>query len=264
MIGKKKYKAKNITYSSWEEWNAKAYLQTYFSKLGPDSYKSLKFIIRELEEYCTKPVKKILDFGAGPTIFGAVAASPYTSEIHITDYLETNLTEIDKWLKNKRGSFNWNPCIKYILEAEGTLPNRKNINERVKDLRKDVKNLMRCDASLSEPLGEGSYKYPVVLTIFCPDSATSSKDIWKIYMKNISSLVEPGGMLLMASLRNCSFYKNGNDFFPCANINEEDIAEVLKENGFLRDKSLIEIFEVPECQPEGFTGIMCSRAIKRI
>src|SRR4051812_34278950 len=98
----------NILYSSWEEWNAKDYLNTYFSKLGPDSFETLNFLVREFSKYKKGSVRKFLDFGSGPTIFEALPAANFAQEIHLSDYLQSNLDEVRNWLDDNPDSFNWN------------------------------------------------------------------------------------------------------------------------------------------------------------
>ncbi len=80
-------------------------------------------------------------------------------------------------------------------------------------------------------------------------------------MENISNLVAPSGLLVIAALRNCSFYKINNHFFPCANINEVDLFTTLQNCGF-KDIN-VEACSVPKCANEGFTSVMFSSAIKK-
>ena len=250
-----------IRYALWTEWSSKSYLDTYFSKLGPDSHENLKFLVRELQVFKGKPKRKILDFGAGPTIFTALAVLPYASEIHITDYLVDNLLEVNKWLRNDPDAFDWSLCTKEILELEGIIPDKKTVELREKALRSTKTQISLCDASLPLPL-KNNEKYPIVISNFCADSATASKDICKVYMKNIVSLVAKNGTLLLSALRNCSFYRIKNMQFPCANINEGDLITILLECGFKLKNIQVDICNIPECAPEGFTSMMFARAIK--
>ncbi len=256
-------KNKKIAYSPWDSWDAREYLKTYFSKLGQDSYENLKFIVRELKKLQPNPKRKILDFGAGPTIFAGVAAAPYAGTIHLCDYLESNLIEIKKWLSSNEDSFDWSYCIKHILELEGLESHEFAIQERADVFKKKAESVFRSDASLEWPIfSEMHEKYPVVISNFCADSATSSKEVWRAYMKNIFNTVEDEGVLLITALRNCKFYKSGESIFPSANVNEEDLENILIENGFSKKNLLIEVKSVPACADEGFTTIMCVSATK--
>lgn len=253
----------NIIYSMWDDWSPKNYLQTYFSKLGPDTTKNLQFLQTQLQRYLgTKIVPRILDFGCGPTIFAGLLASIYANEIHMCDYLSRNLKEINKWLKSDLSAFDWQPCLEEILKLQEIPINIGSIMARETVFKTKATKLLLCDAYLPNPLINYEKKYPIVITNFCADSATSSKETWQLFMKNILSLVEDKGMILIAALRNCSFYRVSNQLFPCANINENDLQEILIKEGFQQKNTYLEIHEVPECSHEGFESIMFAKSLK--
>lgn len=252
-----------IIFSHWDSWNAKEYLNTYFSKLGQDSLESLKFIVDELKKLKPKTKISILDFGAGPTIFTGIAAAPYASTIHLCDYLESNLIEIRKWILSEEDSFDWSHCIKHILQLEGNPHDQKAIAERSLLLKKKTGNIFRSDASLNWPLySNNTNRYSIVISNFCADSATSSKEVWRAYMINILNLVEYGGQVIINALHNCKYYKSGNKIFPSANVNEQDLKDILVQNGFDKRNLILEVRLVPDCAKEGFTSIMCASATK--
>lgn len=252
-----------LVYAHWDLWDAKSYLKTYFLKLGQDSDENLKFIVRELKKLTPDLERKILDFGSGPTIFAGIAAAPYAKKIDICDYLGSNLVEIKKWLASDKNAFDWTLCIKHILRLEGLTFDDASANERSNLLKRKMGRIFRSDASLDWPIFSITQeKYPVVISNFCADSATSSKEVWRAYMKNIFNLVEYEGKILVTALRNCNHYRNGDRLFPSANVNEIDLKNVLIENGFPEKDLLIEVRPVLECINEGFTTIMCASATK--
>jgi len=256
-------KFKDVGYSHWDCWNPRDYLNTYFLNLGQDSFENLKFLVNELKKFNGKPKKRILDFGSGPTIFAGIAAIPYASTIHMCDYLDSNVNEIKKWLISEKDSFNWSTYIKHILELEGSSTHQEAIQKRSNELKRNTTQVFRSDASLDWPIFSSvKYRYPIVISNFCADSATSSKEVWRAYMKNIFNLVDDRGKILITALRNCKFYKSGNQLFPSANVNEKDLRKVMIESGFDKRSLLIEVKNVPDCAQEGFTTIMCASGTK--
>jgi len=248
--------------SHWDDWNPKEYLETYFVNLGKDSDENLSFLIKKLKKLNSNKKMKILDFGSGPTIFSGLAAAPYASEIHLSDYLSSNLQEINKWIRSDTDAFDWSTCTKKVLELEISQNSEIDVHNRENLLRSKVKKVFRSDASLNWPIfSESIERYPIVISNFCADSATSSKEIWRGYMKNIFNTVERNGMILLAALRNCEYYFSGKHRFPSANVNEIDLLKILKANEFT--KIDIEVRDVEECQAEGFTSIMFASAIKQ-
>lgn len=252
-----------VQYSSWDNWDAKEYLRTYFSSIRRDEDKTLKFLIENLKTLNLKGEQKTLDFGAGPTVVHALAAAPYSAEVHIADYLQENIDEVGRWFSNHPNSFNWSPFIARIIELEEDQPSLQKVEERAAELRRKTRALLRCDASLADPLFGMQERYSLVISTYCADSVTSSRDVWRAYMKNIFNLVQPSGTMLLAALRGCSYYKLGKALFPSANVNESDIEDVFLQNGFRKDEFSITTTDVPECRQEGYTGLIFARGMKR-
>lgn len=254
-----------IKYSPWEKWDSGLYLKTYFPYVRKDEDETLKFLVHGLKKWHVQNKHKnptALEFGAGPMVVHALAIAPYVSSVHLADYLQSNLDEIRKWLNNQKAAFDWSPFVHRILELEGQEPTPARIRQRTGLLRKKAKKILRCDASLAFPLNNGKQRYPLVTMLFCADSATSSIETWRAYMKNILNLVEPSGTILLAALHNCSFYKLGRNFFPCANITKRDLYDILLESGFRRSEIAIDIKKVPECKAEGYSSLVFARATK--
>lgn len=252
-------------YSPWEKWDPELYLKTYFPYVRRDEDETLKFLVYGLKKWHVRNKHRnpvVLEFGAGPTVVHALAIAPYVSSVHLADYLQSNLDEIRKWLNNQKTAFDWSPFIYRILQLEEQEPTQARIRQRAYLLRKKVKKLLRCDAALAFPLNNGRQQYPLVTMLFCADSATSSIETWRAYMKNILNLVEPSGTILLAALDGCSFYKLGRNFFPCANISKRDLYDILLESGFRRSEIAIDIKKVPECKAEGYSSLVFARATK--
>ncbi len=251
----------SIPYSHWENWSPIDYLKTYFLKIGPDSYENLKFLTEEMKSFDNNSVDKMLDFGSGPTVFSALVAAPYVKKIILCDYLETNLQEINSWLRKDDHAFNWHLNTGLILKFENNDISIEAILQREDEARAKISRLIRCDASLHYPcFTETIEKYPLIISNFCADSATSSKEVWEAYMKNLLSLVDEGGTILLSALRNCTYYLSGSNIYPSANINEKDLYYVFKKNGFRILKILIR--NVDECKIEGFDSLLFVRAIR--
>lgn len=251
-----------LRYSTWQDWDPRAYLRTYFGSLTKDEDETLKFLVKHLAKFPVQ-VGRILDFGAGPTVIHAIAAAPYAREVHIADYLESNLIEIRHWLKGGRDSFDWRPFVRRLIELEGLKPSRALVEKRIRDSKGKIRRLALCDAAQVLPLFGGAGGYQVVISTYCADSATSSGEVWEAYMHNTLSLVSRSGMILLAALRRCKYYRLGRHLYPSANIDEKDIRRVLLEAGFDARSINIEVVRVPERRREGYTALVFAKAVKR-
>lgn len=61
----------------------------------------------------------LIDVGCGPTISQLLSACEHFQEIIALDYTDRNRQELQKWLKNEAGAFDWEPVVKFVCELEG-------------------------------------------------------------------------------------------------------------------------------------------------
>lgn len=242
-----------------DHWVPGEYLRDYYSEIEPDEIETIRFFVDTMKD--TPANGPILFFGTGPTLHHVFLAAPKASELHIVDYLDPNLAEIKKWQEGKEGAHDWKPFVTYTLQCEGTLfPTDEDIQDREKMVRQKMTLFMHGNADHENPLGvENREKYSLVFSPYCADSATADKDTWKKYMRNITSLVKPGGKFITAALRDCESYDVGGKKFPSANINEVDMKDILQKLDFPAKLSNIEYREL---EGHGYSGIILAHARK--
>ncbi|VDO20236.1 unnamed protein product [Heligmosomoides polygyrus] len=80
-------------------------------------------------------VKRVLDFGAGPTIHVAASFRNNAAEIYLADYLPQNRRELSRW-RDGKSDFDWSQPLKMILTQEGNTWN--DLDEMVALTRKKV------------------------------------------------------------------------------------------------------------------------------
>lgn len=61
----------------------------------------------------------LIDIGTGPTIYQLLSACEVFREIIVSDYTDQNLREVEKWLKEEPGAYDWSPVVQYVCELEG-------------------------------------------------------------------------------------------------------------------------------------------------
>lgn len=246
--------------SSFDEWIPRDYLAEYFSDVQEDERHVIKYFVEQMRGAETGPV---LFFGCGPGLNHVFLTAPYLSELVLSDYLVSNLAEIEDWLRGDPKAHDWDAFVRYTLICEsGQDPTDEKIQERMKAIRDASTDLVRGDAGLADPLGIAYRgRFATVLSPFCADSATDDKDVWTRYSRNIASLVRPGGLMLTAALRRCRRYRVGSRYFPSANVDESDLLSVLGAD-FRPDTIAVEGREVIEHQEQGYSGILLARARK--
>lgn len=252
----------NYFLSSFDkDWNPRHYLRDYYKEIEPDEIETIHFFVDVMRKVEKNTL--ILFFGVGPALHHVFLTAPKAKELHLADYLKVNLNEIDSWINFDSHAHDWKPFIRYTLECEGIEPTNHDIAKREKLTRNKILILgEKADAGEKNPLGsKRREQYPIVFSPYCADSSTSDKATWEKYMRNIASLVSPGGKFVTAALRKCRSYAVGGKSFPCANIDEDDMRRTL-ELDFQPESITIEIRKLSGHELQGYSGIILAHATK--
>ncbi|MDM8519082.1 guanitoxin biosynthesis pre-guanitoxin forming N-methyltransferase GntF [Anaerolineales bacterium HSG6] len=218
-----------------------------------------RFTLKSLQNMLSNML--VLNFGSGPTIYNEVALAPQSREIHMCDYLPANLEALRDWLDDTPKAFNWEPYIKLILNEAGESTTHESVLQRVAEIRRKVTRLIQCDALSRNPLGkENSTQYDLVVTQFVTENLVSNLTEWIQVLCNISTLVLPGGWLLIGVLTNTQGYLVGEKFFPCIDLSDEDIRQGYIEAGY--DPSSFDLEKVVTSGKQGYSGLTCAVARK--
>jgi hypothetical protein len=251
------------SYASFDsDWVPKEYLAEYYDEVKPDELHTIAFFVDAMKQ--VEPGEPVLLFGVGPTLHHVFLAAGKVSEIHLADYLQANLDELERWMERDAGAHDWRAFVRYTLQCEGIAsPTDEQVCEREDLTRAKITRLLRADARLADPLGEpNAGRYRTVISAYCADSATGDRATWEAYMRNIGALVRPGGVLITAALRRCRGYLVGGKPFPSADVDEGDLRAVL-EPRFDCGSGSIRALDLAEHEAQGYSGIVLGWARRR-
>ncbi|XP_020035708.1 nicotinamide N-methyltransferase [Castor canadensis] len=218
------------------------YLQKYYNFGSRDSAENqiLRHLLKTLFKiFYLGDVKGdlLIDIGSGPTIYQLLSACESFKEIIATDYTDQNLQELEKWLKKEPGAFDWSSVVTYVCDLEG---NRVKGPEKEEKLRQVVKQVLKCDVTQSQPLGEVPLpQADCLLSTLCLDAACPDLPTYRTALKNLSSLLKPGGFLVIIDVLKSSYYMVGEQRFSSLSLDQEEVEAAVKEAGYT-----IEQFEV--------------------
>lgn len=253
---------RKLIFETWDKWNSRSYLRTYYSKPMQDTFAVIDFLDDSLKEVPKKKFNNAIDFGAGPTLFSALTLEPYIKNLDIAEYLPQNIKEIQNWIDKDSEAFDWTYWASYVLRKQIGSSKKSQIEERFESLRSKMRDIFIGDATTNWPTSDKDNKrYDLVVSLFCAESITESKKEWKRNLHNILKLAAPHGTVLISALRNCSSYKVGKSNFPATPINEFDLEVAIRESSLKIKRLDIEVRDVPECKPEGFSSILLARLV---
>ncbi|XP_060643526.2 nicotinamide N-methyltransferase-like [Anolis sagrei] len=216
-----------------KEFNPQAYLE-YF-KFGSHTLgdESITYYLECLcQTFASGSLRgdTLIDIGSGPTIYQLMSACESFETIIASDYLDQNVQEIEKWRKNEPGAFDWSPVGIYVCELEGK---RTKWPEKEAKLRRAIQRVLKCDVNLQNPMAP-LHLPPAdcVLSTECLEAACKDQASYRAALSNISSLLKPGGHLVLCGVLETTFYMVGTWKFSSLFLTEEFLKEALPASGF--------------------------------
>jgi nicotinamide N-methyltransferase len=244
--------------AAWKSWWPAEYLQEYFRRqVEPDEQLAIPFQVEFLRR-AGRAFPRALEYGCGPTLMRAIAASAHVGSLDMADRLDDNLRRVRLWANGDPQADDWSRFTEYILNCESVAaPTREDVIARERQTRGVLSEFLLTDARKRYPLGPARVAgYDLLMSSFCMDALSQSKSVWRRCMGNVFGLLKPGGSFVIMSLRGCEAYRVGARWFPAANIQSGDLESALLE--LRADPARLEIAErdIPAHSDQGYTGIL--------
>ncbi|XP_056397993.1 nicotinamide N-methyltransferase-like [Hyla sarda] len=223
-----------------DEFCSKDYLQTsYGAEDGILFGEWTDFVLQNLHETFTRGGVRgdtLLDVGTGASIYHLLSACEVFDKIIVSDLVDQNREEFQKWLKKDPDAFDWTHLIKRACELEG---NREDCERKAEKLRSKVKDVLKCDIVKRNPFD------PVVvppadclLCCLCIEAASKDTKTYCNILNNFKDLIKPGGHLLLMNTMESTFYHAGKKRFGVMTSNKEFLEKAFKEAGYLVEKAV--------------------------
>lgn len=232
------------------------YLNQYFHSMDEENERLLRFFAHVARTHNLQGAT-ILDFGCGPTIYAMISLCRNCAEIHMSDYLDKNLQQIQWWLEGAEQSFNWDPFFQQVLAWESLAENNDGngmnsvtvpasaVAARAALLRQKVTRLIPSNARFGHPVGcEGFSRYDVLVSSFCLEAVAHDINDWQNLFANMTTMLKPGGMLVFTTLIDSTAYQVGERFLATCSIPKQILLDTLVQAGY--ESSSIELHEMEE------------------
>ncbi|XP_007940226.1 phenylethanolamine N-methyltransferase [Orycteropus afer afer] len=176
--------------------------------------------------------RSLIDIGSGPTIYQLLSACAHFEDITMTDFLEVNRQELGRWLREEPGAFNWSAYSQHVCLIEGK---GESWQEKEHQLRARVKRVLPIDVHQSQPLGAGSLvplPADALISTFCLEAVSPDLASFQRALDHITSLLRPGGHLLLIGALEESWYLAGEARLAVVPVREEQVREALLRSGY--------------------------------
>ncbi|XP_059570148.1 nicotinamide N-methyltransferase-like [Alligator mississippiensis] len=121
--------------------------------------------------------------------------------------------------------------------------------EKEEKLRKKVKQVLKCDVRKPSPLAPGTLPAAkCLLPTLCLEAACKDLGTFRAALKNSSSLLKPGGSLVMVTVLKETCYVVDQRSFSCLDLDQESVEEAIKDAVF----DIRSIKEIQEHSPNTF------------
>lgn len=100
-------------------------------------------------------------------------------------------------------------------------------------MRRAVKQVLKCDVTQSQPLGAVSLPpADCLLSTLCLDAACPDLPAYRTALRNLSSLLKPGGYLVIVDALRSSYYMIGEQRFSSLCLGREAVEASVREAGY--------------------------------
>ncbi|KAK3593402.1 hypothetical protein CHS0354_021981 [Potamilus streckersoni] len=215
------------------EFDPETYVTTYYSRVAGEEGDMLTFFLDGLKNAFKSGAitgMKLLDIGTGPILHTAFCAAPWFEEITLSDFAHINLEFLQKW---KEGEIShMDPVFEYLVEK-----NEKgmDVDKRQDELRRKIKHIVHCDVTLPNPIAAtpvDGVVFDAITSSLCLEAASVTLDDYAKTVQNLSSLLKPGGHLVIIGVLEETFYRIGDVRFKCTYISKNQVQDIYKKEGF--------------------------------
>jgi hypothetical protein len=217
---------------SFDSFVPRDYLNEYYSRIGLENHNLLAFLAHASDRIPMDA--RMLEFGGGPTIYQLISPAARAGSIDFADYLDSNLDEVRRWLDGSDDAFDWTAFFARSLVIEGLDNGPQARAARAALVRSRITSLRHCDMNKADPMGRGRrHGYDALGAHFVAESITASKPTWRRAVANLTTLLRPGGVLIMSAVLHAEYWRSGAHRYSAVGIGVEDLESLLADLGFL-------------------------------
>ncbi|XP_004417580.1 PREDICTED: nicotinamide N-methyltransferase-like [Odobenus rosmarus divergens] len=139
--------------------------------------------------------------------------------------------------------------------------------EKEEKLRRVVRQVLKCDVTQSRPLGAVSLPLAdCLLSTLCLDAACPDLPAYCTALRNLGSLLKPGGFLVVVDALKSSYYMIGEQRFSSLCLGQEAIEAAVREAGYSveRFEVICQSYSSTMCDNEGLFSLVGRKLSKSV
>lgn len=203
------------------------YLDTYYKGLEAEEIFFIKSYHTVFGSGLLTGKKSVLDIGSGPSPITVMSASRFINDITMSDFVDENCQELEKWVNRKEGAHDFGYMFKYVAKLE----NQKNHLVLEARVRAAIQRVIHGDVLKSNPIAPYKCCFDVLTCSITMEYASADLRSYRRSFRNISSLLNPGGFLLMTSCFGNTYYYVGEERFHALPVTRPIVESALRGAG---------------------------------
>ncbi|CAF3256507.1 unnamed protein product [Rotaria sp. Silwood2] len=218
-------------------FNLDFYLKSFYSgvDIDPNEVAFSAFFLENIARILHDEQKRLgnqkaLEFGGGPCLWPSLLLAQHVDSIRFCDYAQCNLNAVSDWIAQKPSAFDWTKYFDSVLAIVGSSKEKR--VEWESRLREALNRggLSTCDVNDPNcPILSGKHNdYDIIFSSLCLEAACLTVEIFNETIKRLVRLLKPGGLLLLAMVRNESFYYVHEEKFFCLPLDETTVEKALR------------------------------------
>ncbi|XP_040076422.1 nicotinamide N-methyltransferase-like [Ixodes scapularis] len=202
----------------------------------------------------------LLDVGTGPTLLTSLLASSRFNDIVLSDLVEANRLELQKWLNKDEDAIDWTFRAEEVAAIEECSDVKKGALEILERTRKAIRKVVPCDVLEPRVLPEEHREaFDVVLSVGCLDSAAADHESFRSAVRNVGTLAKQGGLLIIVGAGGVKSYPLGTADITHANLTENVLKEAVICAGFEMKQYQYKILGLVVGSPDTFRFCLAAR-----
>lgn len=242
-----------------EKFDARMYADLFSQKTG----KVATFVQHELHSIFQSDLvqgKTLVDVGTGPNVIPSLLASSRCNDIVLSDLVEGNRLELNKWLNKDEDAVDWTVRAEQVAALEGYSDVKKGALEILERTRFAVRKVVPCDVLEPGVLPEEHREtFDVVFSAGCLESAAADHESFRRVVCNVATLAKPGGLLVLVGMGGSKGYPVGTVEFPQANVTEDVIKGAVTDAGLQMKVFHTKSLKTLLGKPDVFTFVLAAR-----
>lgn len=242
------------SHTAFENFPARAYLEKYYSGVGPENTALLGTLIDYLAA-TEAPTGRVIEVAGGPSLFSMLALAAVRGEpferVLFTDLGRENLREVERWLDEDPDRFDYAHVLAWLEERVGA--SRDSICLTLRSSRWQLASFdWRHD-----PPREWCGGFDVVSSHFFAESATSNEEEFIAMMRRIPRLGRPGALMFMSFMSGSHGYRIDGAAYPGFEVDETSLLAYFRDAGVsLSDLFLRTVAAEDPASDPGYEGLL--------